>query len=137
MESKYGKFIGTTLKIPENKFAKPNSFKWKTSNAKTFFLDKLGKWMKSEEVQAGFRQGKILKLGCKESFDDRNPRDEKGFLEITFYLGVPSVPRSVDGFKKVQVPPVQVQPTPQPQAIQTSQVVVKEKEESFDDEIPF
>ena len=31
MESKYGKFIGTTLKIPENKFAKPNSFKWKTS----------------------------------------------------------------------------------------------------------
>ena len=43
----------------------------------------------------------------------------------------------MDGFKKVQVPPVQAQPTPQPQAIQTNQVVVKEEEESFDDEIPF
>ena len=42
---------------------------------------------------------------------------------------------AIDGMKKIQVPPVQVQP--QPQAIQQSQVVIKEEEESFDDEIPF
>ena len=44
---------------------------------------------------------------------------------------------AIDGMKKIQVPPVQVQPAPQPQAIQTQQIKVEENQEEFDDPIPF
>ena len=136
MQSKYGKFIGITLKVPENKYAKPNQFKFKTSNAKTFILDKLGKWIKSREVQDGIRQGKVIKLGLKESYDDRNPQDEKTFMDITFYLGpAPAMMRSVDGLKPigqvVQQPVAQARPMQQPKPI------INEDSEPLDDEIPF
>ena len=52
---------------------------------------------------------------------------------ICLYMVKPYKPNDVDGFKKVQVPPVQ----PMPQAIQQSQVSVEVDKEMDDDLPPF
>ena len=56
---------------------------------------------------------------------------------VCIYMVKPYKSGAIDGMKKIQVPPVQVQPAPQPQAIQTQQIKVEENQEEFADEIPF
>lgn len=94
--SKYGKFIGKTLKAFKNKYHKQGSFEYKISDAKKFFLDDFSKWLRSTEVNEALKQGRPLKFGAKRTFNDDNPSDPKEYLELTFYVGHTSSPPMQD-----------------------------------------
>ena len=104
---------------------------------KLYSLSQVIEWYQTPEVQAYAKQGYMLKWGSKTQDAKETKYGADTEQVVSIYMVRPYKSGAIDGMKKIQVPPVQVQPAPQPQAIQKSQVVVKEEEESFDDEIPF
>jgi len=160
MENKYSMpFCGLQLKLFETGKKAP-SFEYQASSSKAKFMCSLTKklyglsevmnWYKTPEVQAYARAGYMLKWGSRVQDAKEEKYGQRTEQIICLYMIKPYKSGAIDGMKKIQVPPVQVQP--QPQATQTydthtiaakappiqkSQVVVKEEEESFDDEIPF
>lgn len=115
----WGDFKGITIKAHENKYYKNKGFKWKISDAKTFFLDKLGPWLRSTEIQELLKDpSRKLSVGCKEFVNEDDPRNIKKGLEFTIYVGHKQSP--LPQYQK-PIPPVQnYQPDP-----------------DLDDEVPF
>lgn len=115
----WGDFEGITLKAYESNYYKGKGFRWKISDAKTFFLDKFGKWLRSSKIQELLKDPtRKLKVGCKEFEDDRDINNIKKGIEITFFVGHNQSP--TQQYQK-PIPPVQqYQPDPE-----------------LDDEVPF
>ena len=145
MANKYDMpFCGLQLKLYETGKKAP-SFEYQAPSTKAKFmcsltnklygLSEVINWYKTPEVQAYARAGYMLKWGSRIQDAKETKYGADTEQVVCLYMIKPYKSDAIDGMKKIQVPPVQVQP--QPQAIQQSQAVVKEEEESFDDEIPF
>jgi hypothetical protein len=139
MENKYKMaFCGLSLKLyPTGKTAP--SFEYSASASKSKFQCSLTKklyglsqvmdWYNTPEVQATRRSSDLLKWASKTQEPKEIKYGNTTEQIFTLYMAKPYKPTAVDGFKKVQVPPIQ----PQPQTIQKQQVQVKEE---LDDDLP-
>ena len=147
MANKYDMpFCGLQLKLYETGKTAP-SFEYQAPSTKAKFQCSLTKklyglrevmnWYKTPEVQAYAQQGYMLKWGSRIQDAKEKKYGQRTEQVICLYMIKPYKSGAIDGMKKIQVPPVQVQPAPQPQAIQTQQIKVEENQEEFDDEIPF
>ena len=147
MENKYSMpFCGLQLKLYETGKTAP-SFEYQAPSTKAKFqcsltkklygLSEVMNWYQTPEVQAYARAGYMLKWGSRVQDAKEEKYGQRTEQIICLYMIKPYKSGAIDGMKKIQVPPVQVQPTPQPQAIQTQQIKVEENQEEFDDEIPF
>ena len=115
----WGDFKGITLKAYTNKYYNGKGYQYKISDAKTFFLDKFGKWLKSSEIQNLLKDpNRKLKVGVKQFHDDKDLHNVKEGIEKTFYVGHNQSP--TPQYQK-PIPPVHnYQPDPE-----------------LDDEVPF
>tara|TARA_B100001123_G_C14956265_1_gene885787 strand:+ start:260 stop:703 length:444 start_codon:yes stop_codon:yes gene_type:complete len=147
MQNKYSMpFCGLQLKLYETGKTAP-SFEYQAPSTKAKFqcsltkklygLSEVMNWYKTPEVQAYARAGYMLKWGSRVQDAKEEKYGQRTEQIICLYMIKPYKSGAIDGMKKIQVPPVQAQPTPQPQAIQTQQIKVEENQEEFDDEIPF
>lgn len=147
MQNKYSMpFCGLQLKLFETGKKAP-SFEYQASSSKAKFqcsltkklygLSEVMNWYKTPEVQAYAQQGYMLKWGSRIQDAKETKYGADTEQVVCIYMVKPYKSGAIDGMKKIQVPPVQVQPAPQPQAIQTQQIKVEENQEEFDDEIPF
>ena len=147
MANKYDMpFCGLQLKLYETGKTAP-SFEYQAPSTKAKFqcsltkklygLSEVMNWYKTPEVQAYAQQGYMLKCGSRIQDAKEEKYGQRTEQVSCLYMIKPYKSRAIDGMKKIQVPPVQVQPAPQPQAIQTQQIKVEENQEEFDDEIPF
>ena len=147
MANKYDMpFCGLQLKLYETGKTAP-SFEYQAPSTKAKFqcsltkklygLSEVMNWYQTPEVQAYARAGYMLKWGSRVQDAKEEKYGQRTEQIICLYMIKPYKSGAIDGMKKIQVPPVQAQPTPQPQAIQTQQIKVEENQEEFDDEIPF
>jgi twinkle protein len=109
------------------------AFPYAGLNKKLYGLSQVMEWYKTPQVQAYAQQGYMLKWGSKVQEAKETKYGADSEQVICLYMVKPYKPNDVDGFKKVQVPPVQ----PMPQAIQQSQVSVEVDKEMDDDLPPF
>ena len=135
-------FCGLSLKLYETGKKAP-SYEYTASSSKAKFMCSLTKklyglsqvmeWYKTPQVQAYAQQGYMLKWGSKiqEAKETKYGADSEQV--ICLYMVKPYKPNDVDGFKKVQIPPVQAIQ----QAIQQSQVSVEVDKEMDDDLLHF
>ena len=147
MQNKYSMpFCGLQLKLYETGKTAP-SFEYQAPSTKAKFqcsltkklygLSEVMNWYQTPEVQAYARAGYMLKWGSRIQDAKETKYGADTEQVICIYMVKPYKSGAIDGMKKIQVPPVQAQPTPQPQAIQTQQIKVEENQEEFDDPIPF
>jgi len=160
MENKYAMpFCGLQLKLYETGKIAP-SFEYSASSTKAKFMCSLTKklyglsevntWYNTPEVQAYAQKGYMLKWGSRIQETKEEKYGKKTEQEVCIYMAKPFKSGVIDGMKKIQVPPVKVQPQSQPtQTIDTHTIeakappsqqqesVVKEDEGEFDDPIPF
>ena len=152
-------FCGLQLKLYETGKKSP-SFEYQAPSTKAKFqcsltkklygLSEVMNWYKTPEVQAYARAGYMLKWGSRVQDAKETKYGADTEQVVCLYMIKPYKSGAIDGMKKIQVPPVQVQPQPQATQtydthtieakappIQTRQPIVKEEEEEFDDEIPF
>ena len=135
-------FCGLTLKLYETGKKSP-SYEYTASAAKSqlmcsltkklYSLSQVMEWYQTPQVQVYAKQGYSLKCGTKVQQAKETKYGADSEQVICLYMVKPYKPNDVDGFKKVQVPPVQ----PMPQAIQQSQVSVEVDKEMDDDLPPF
>ena len=160
MENKYAMpFCGLQLKLYETGKIAP-SFEYSASSTKAKLMCSLTKklyglsevktWYQTPEVQAYAQKGYMLKWGSRIQETKEEKYGKKTEQEVCIYMAKPFKSGVIDGMKKIQVPPVKVQPQSQPtQTIDTHTIeakappsqqqesVVKEDEGEFDDPIPF
>tara|TARA_R110002051_G_scaffold273727_1_gene334391 strand:- start:777 stop:1214 length:438 start_codon:yes stop_codon:yes gene_type:complete len=135
-------FCGLTLKLYETGKKSP-SYEYTASAAKSqlmcsltkklYSLSQVMEWYQTPQVQVYAKQGYSLKCGTKVQQAKETKYGADSEQVFCMYMVKPYKPNDVDGFKKVEVPPVQ----PMPQAIQQSQASVEVDKEMDDDLPPF
>lgn len=133
-----GKLYSTGRKSPAYEFSiQVGKFQWYCSVTKRKYrFSEYLSWYKSPEIQKYVAAGWVAYVEAKTQEPYQQPKYGDNIeMVFSFRLKKPFTPKAqgIDGFKKVQVPPVQ----PMPQAIQQSQVSVEIDKEMDDDLPPF
>ena len=130
-----GKLYSTGRKSPAMEFSiQVNKFQWYCSVTKRKYrFSEYLTWYKSPEIQKYVKAGWVAYVEAKTQEPYQQPKYGDNIEMVFFFrLKKPFTPKTqgIDGFKKVQIPPIQ----PQPQTIQKQQADVNYEME--DDDLP-